>query len=38
MVETSILKTILGITVKLNGSNYMYGHKRFIYSLALKTN
>jgi len=38
MVETSILKTMLGTTVKLNGSNYLLWHRHSVYSLMLKTN
>jgi len=36
MVETSIPKTMLGTTVKLNGSTTCYGRRRSVYSLALK--
>jgi len=39
MVETSILKTMLGTTVKLNESNYLlWGRMCSVYSLALKIN
>jgi len=36
MVETSALKTMLGTTVKLNGSNYLLWAQVFVYLLALK--